>query len=168
MQSCVWDVVVCVCVFLCVPWPNWHHGFWRIESCSSGSKASSLRLSFSSRYNFFFCHFVTLPCLSTFCLNSSMLPRSLYPPTKVNSSVAGRRTLLQPVKLSITMTASPASLTGLLNSSFTGWLCSGFLCLWSSLVRVRERMEGRVQMRTCEAFLRGGCSSTAVSLLLLL
>lgn len=60
-------------------------------------------------------------------------------PTEINSSVAGRGDnsthYLQPVKLSISLTASPASLTGLLNSTYAGWFCSGFLCPWSSLVQ---------------------------------
>lgn len=62
--------------------------------------------------------------------------------TKVSSSLGGRHTQLQPVKLSITMTASPASLTDLLSSSYTGWLWSDFLSLWSSLIWIWEVWKG--------------------------
>lgn len=133
---------VWVCVF-CVPRPNWRHGFWRFESCSSGSKPHYCWVLIL--VHFVICHLPSLNIL----FNSSVVWIPLSP-TKVNSSVAGRHTLLQPVKLSISMTASPASLTGLRSSSFTGWLCSGFLCLWSSLVSGLRRMEGKVQMSSGE------------------
>ena len=125
-------VVCLVCVCVCVPWPNRHHGFWRSESCSSGSV-------------FILVHYLSfVPSPVSPCCVSSVLPGSFLSPTRGNSSVAAAaaHTLLLPVKLPITITASPASLTGLLNRSHTGCLCSGFLCLESSPVRVRERWKG--------------------------
>lgn len=58
--------------------------------------------------------------VSTFLSELSMLPKSPYPQQNMNRFVAGRHTLLQPVKLSTTMTASPASLTG--SERFRHWL----------------------------------------------
>lgn len=139
------------CVFLCVPWPNWRHGFWRFESGSSGSHYC---------WVFILVHFVIcpLPCLSTFCV-ILLCCLDLSLPDK-SEQFCGRaaHTTSASQAFSITMTASPASLTGLLNSSYTGWMCSGFLLSLELIGSGSTWMEGRVQMRAC----KGSCGLALV------
>lgn len=116
LANAVLCVRQCVCCTVCAPWPNWHHGFWRFESCSSGSKL--ITAEFSALVHFFFFHLST-PVSEHFVLTLLRLDLSISNKSEQFCGRAGH-TLLQPVKLPITMTASPASLTGLPNSSYTG------------------------------------------------
>lgn len=124
-RACVWCVFYCALAKLA----PWLLKVWVLLLCIQAF------VFLTSWYILVICH---LPHLSTFCFSISLDP--LCP----SKCVSGQHTRLQPVKLSITMTASPASLTGLLNSAYADWWCSGFLCLWSSLVRVWHGWKGRV------------------------
>lgn len=161
----LWDTGLLADAVLCVTVCLGRADATASESCSSGSKPYYCSLFFFNCRKTFLSFVASL--VSQHFVFSFLILLGPSSPTEMNSSVAGGEDsthYLQPVKLSISITASPASLTGLLNSTYAGWFCSGFLCPWSSLV---QDGEWRVQVRTCEGFL-WGCCSTAASLLPLL